>query len=116
MDSMTIRERVVDNAPEKRDTPVKLDLDAPASGPFVFTDIVYDVVNKDRSENGSNYKRLIHGISGEFRPGEVTAIMGPSGSCKTTLLNLLVGRAQPGSLTSGSITYRGKERDPVLWP
>jgi ABC-type glutathione transport system ATPase component len=35
--------------------------------------------------------RILDGISGHARPGEVLAIMGPSGGGKTTLLDTLAG-------------------------
>lgn len=49
------------------------------------------------------------GINGEFRAGEMTAIMGPSGAGKTTLLDILTGYTT--NLASGTITVNGRCRD-----
>lgn len=54
-----------------------------------FKDIVCDVVNSNISYDGSKYLRLIHGISGKFESGKLTAIMGPSGSCKTSFFEFI---------------------------
>jgi ABC-type glutathione transport system ATPase component len=40
---------------------------------------------------GASDVRILDGISGYARPGEVLAIMGPSGGGKTTLLHTLAG-------------------------
>jgi len=40
----------------------------------------------------SNGAKVLNGVTGRCRPGRVTAIMGPSGAGKTTLMNTLAGR------------------------
>ncbi|OVA16169.1 ABC transporter-like [Macleaya cordata] len=68
-----------------------------------FQDIKYKVtVKQERSSNNEKY--ILHGITGSVHPGEVLALMGPSGGGKTTLLNLLSGRVK-NSEPSGTITY-----------
>lgn len=56
-------------------------------------------------------KGILHSISGEAKAGCVTAIMGPTGCGKTSLLNVLAGRVQqvPGGELSGNIYYNGKD-------
>lgn len=53
-------------------------------------------------------KTILNGISGEFRAGELTAIMGASGTGKSTLLDLLTGYT---NFASGTITVNGHPRD-----
>lgn len=54
-------------------------------------------------------KTILDGVNGEFRAGELTAIMGPSGAGKSTLLDICAGYTT--SLASGSITINGRSRD-----
>ena len=56
---------------------------------------------------------LLNGIYGDVKPGEVMAIMGPSGAGKTTLMSLLAGREKKlgTRLTQGSVTVNGQPLD-----
>ncbi|RVW24450.1 ABC transporter G family member 22 [Vitis vinifera] len=65
-----------------------------------FEDVKYKVVTK--GGKSSDEKHILHGITGSVDPGEVLALMGPSGGGKTTLLNLLSGKVKTNS---GRITY-----------
>ncbi|KAK9232152.1 hypothetical protein WN943_022395 [Citrus x changshan-huyou] len=49
---------------------------------------------------------LLNGVSGAFRPGVLTALMGVSGAGKTTLMDVLAGR-KTGGYISGSIMISG---------
>ena len=49
---------------------------------------------------------LLKGVSGAFRPGVLTALMGVTGAGKTTLLDVLAGRKNTGYV-EGSIKISG---------
>jgi phospholipid/cholesterol/gamma-HCH transport system ATP-binding protein len=51
-------------------------------------------------------RMIFDGVDLDIRPGTVTAIMGPSGTGKTTLLKLIGGQLQP---LSGSVRVQGME-------
>ncbi|KAK6138442.1 hypothetical protein DH2020_027817 [Rehmannia glutinosa] len=56
-------------------------------------------VNEDRLQ-------LLRGVSGAFRPGVLTALVGVSGAGKTTLMDVLAGR-KTGGYIEGSINISG---------
>jgi ABC-type multidrug transport system ATPase subunit len=49
---------------------------------------------------------ILKGVSGSFRPGVLTALMGISGAGKTTLMDVLAGRKTNGYI-KGSINISG---------
>ncbi|XP_037046684.1 ATP-binding cassette sub-family G member 1 [Bradysia coprophila] len=55
-----------------------------------FKQLTYTVPVKNDTRD------ILKSVSGEFKSGEITAIMGPSGAGKSTLLNILTGFIQTG--------------------
>ena len=55
-----------------------------------------------------NGKEIIKGLSLEVNVGDVHAIMGPNGTGKSTLANVIAGK-QGYDVTEGEITYMGKD-------
>ena len=51
-------------------------------------------------------KKVVNDLSRDFRPGSLTAITGPSGAGKTTVLSLLSGLTCP---SEGRVLYDGKD-------
>lgn len=82
--------------------------------PFVtlslaFDDIKYAVdMPPEMKVEGESQDRLLllKGVSGAFRPGVLTALMGISGAGKTTLMDVLAGRKTSGYI-EGSVTISG---------
>eukprot|EP00854_Cymbomonas_tetramitiformis_P007982 gene7982-9489_t len=53
--------------------------------------------------------RILHGVTGKFLSGRITAIMGPSGAGKTTFLATILDKATYG-IPQGQILLNGYER------
>ncbi|XP_052284306.1 ATP-binding cassette sub-family G member 1-like isoform X2 [Dreissena polymorpha] len=83
----------------------KYDLRKKRNFDIEFRDLKYVV--KDGHQKGT--KEILKGISGQFKCGELTAIMGPSGAGKSSLMNILAGYRVSG--IEGEILVRKKERD-----
>ncbi|KAK2970230.1 hypothetical protein RJ640_021666 [Escallonia rubra] len=76
---------------------------------ITFEDVQYFVnTPKKMREQGFEQKRLqlLQDITGAFRPGVLTALMGVSGAGKTTLLDVLSGR-KTGGIIEGDIRIGG---------
>ncbi|KAL9440125.1 hypothetical protein AB3S75_018895 [Citrus x aurantiifolia] len=76
---------------------------------ITFDDIRYalDVPQEMKAQGIPDDRlELLKGVSGAFRPGVLTALMGVSGAGKTTLMDVLAGR-KTGGYVSGNITISG---------
>ncbi|EOY26604.1 Pleiotropic drug resistance 12 [Theobroma cacao] len=76
---------------------------------ITFDDVIYSVdMPQEMKEQGVTEDRLVllKGVSGAFRPGVLTALMGVSGAGKTTLMDVLAGR-KTGGFIDGNITVSG---------
>ncbi|KAJ0522531.1 putative ABC-type maltose transporter [Helianthus annuus] len=76
---------------------------------LTFNDVKYSVDMPQRmKEQGVDEDRLLllKGVSGTFRPGVLTALMGVSGAGKTTLMDVLAGR-KTGGYIEGDIRISG---------
>ncbi|XP_078168191.1 ABC transporter G family member 36-like isoform X7 [Carex rostrata] len=76
---------------------------------LTFDDIKYSVdMPQEMKAQGLDEDRLVllKNVSGSFRPGVLTALMGVSGAGKTTLMDVLAGR-KTGGYIEGSICISG---------
>ena len=74
-----------------------------------WRDISYSIVG----EKGKTEKHILRNIHGTAEPGRLIAIMGPTGSGKTSLLNVLAARTLESkhARLSGEILVDGVKRD-----
>ena len=77
-------------------------------------DVVIDYPGRHRLFGRTPVKRAVHGVSLHVAPGEVVALVGGSGSGKTSIGRALAGLLTP---TSGEIRYAGRPVVPgsVSW-
>ncbi|KAB2636440.1 pleiotropic drug resistance protein 1-like [Pyrus ussuriensis x Pyrus communis] len=76
---------------------------------ITFDDITYSVdMPQEMKNQGVPEDKLVllRQVSGAFRPGVLTALMGVSGAGKTTLMDVLAGR-KTGGYIEGNITISG---------
>ena len=88
--------RLIDEAPEPADAPDAIEL-ADVKGDVRMEHICFGYLPG---------QTILHDLSFHAEPGSLTAIVGPTGAGKTTLINLLMRFYDP---QSGSITVDGKE-------
>lgn len=88
---------ILDAAPEGRDPRRQLSLKSPLRG-----EVHYERVQFAYQAGQS----VLHDISLQARPGEVIALVGPTGAGKSTLVNLLPAFYEP---TGGRITIDGQD-------
>ena len=77
--------------------------DAQATDPASSDDVVVDVRD---AHYGIPTRAIFKGLDIKVRKGRITAIMGPSGTGKTTLLRLITGQIQP---SQGSVVVWGND-------
>ncbi|KAM0062731.1 putative ABC-type xenobiotic transporter [Helianthus debilis subsp. tardiflorus] len=113
---------VADDNDEKNKKLVKMESEADSNGsnkkgmvlPFKPLSLVFDHVNyyvdmpAEMKSQGVEEDRLqlLRDVSGAFRPGVLTALVGVSGAGKTTLMDVLAGR-KTGGYIEGSISISG---------
>ncbi|KAG9445935.1 hypothetical protein H6P81_012063 [Aristolochia fimbriata] len=76
---------------------------------ITFENVIYsvDMPQEMKAQGvGEDKLRLLKGVSGSFRPGVLTALMGVSGAGKTTLMDVLAGR-KTGGYIEGDIRICG---------
>jgi len=67
-----------------------------------------DKIFKKKCKTEWKERQILSDITGIFRPGRLTAVMGASGAGKTTLLSVIAGNVE-GGRTEGRIEINGED-------
>ncbi|GLV37361.1 uncharacterized protein CBL_10672 [Carabus blaptoides fortunei] len=73
-------------------------------------DIEFQNVTYTVQQNSDSVRRILKGVSGAFISGELTAVLGPSGAGKTSLMNILAGYTCRG-VSGDGIRVNGRPRN-----
>lgn len=90
---------------------------AETSGTYQFIPAYIAVQKLDyfvENPSGEGELQLLHGVTANFAPGTMTALMGSSGAGKTTFMDVLAGRKTGGRIV-GDITVNGEPKDPATF-
>lgn len=86
---------------------LNVDIDVSPSGLSAFT----ASLRRNKSTREPEVKAILRGVNAYMPSGSLTAIIGSSGSGKTSVLNTLSKRVAEGRLrTTGDITYNGSDQ------
>ena len=79
---------------------------------LIFKDLTYTVIDEKESKlkKANIEKVILNNLTGYFRHGRLTAIMGPSGAGKTSLLEVISKQSKSGVAT-GSLFLNGNKVD-----
>lgn len=92
----------------KKDEVVRIEEFSQQQGPtLTFTNLRYSVHERRLCFKRGPEKCILKDVSGIMRPG-MNAIMGATGSGKTSLLDVIAGRKDPAGLRDGQVLVDGK--------
>eukprot|EP01065_Artemidia_motanka_P011500 TRINITY_DN161_c1_g1_i1.p1 TRINITY_DN161_c1_g1~~TRINITY_DN161_c1_g1_i1.p1 ORF type:complete len:1184 (+),score=461.94 TRINITY_DN161_c1_g1_i1:455-3553(+) len=108
----TVTDTAMDDAHDHEQSRLVTRASGVTSTQLRWENVEYSVVD-DSKEGKGERKVLLHDISGVANPGEMTALMGPSGAGKTTLMDVLALRKDPSGV-QGNILLNGMPLTPDM--